>query len=887
MYEYNDLEYLKKELKTDLTKGLENTDASKRLLNNGKNILNGKKKDGFIKIFINQFKDPMIYILLMAIIVSAFLKEIGDSLVIAFVVVVNALIGAFQEVKTEKALEMLKKMSSHKCVVIRGGSRVILDAEDLVKGDLVCLESGNSVCADLRIVESYNLKIDESSITGESKPVIKYADSISESIKTLGDKKNMAYMSTFVVGGHGKGVVVSTGMNTEIGKIANVLNEDSGLTPLQKRLFDLGKLLGVLTVIVCGFLFVLAVIDQRNILDMLVSSISLAVAAIPEGLPAVVTIVLATGVQRMIKVNALVKRLPSVETLGAVSVVCSDKTGTLTENDLRCDGIFENGVYSNRVETDNEMLKMNFKFCNNAQLNFDNQYIGSPIEIALLKVLKQNEFQSKKRVRIEEKEFDSTRKMMSTLYEFDNRNYQFTKGAFDRIVDKCTFQVKGGKIVPFTKNDKMEAFKEMDKQANDAKRILAFSYKENTQKIDESEMVFIGFATFIDPPRKGVKEAVEKFTRAGVKTVMITGDYVKTGLAIAKQIGIAKSENDCISGEEIDALKESEMAEILEKKSVFARVSPQHKVKIIKAFQSNNRIVAMTGDGVNDAPSLKSADIGISMGINGSDVAKEASDMILIDDNFATIETAIEEGRNIYNNIKKSVLFLLSSNFSEIVVMMVAIVLGLPLPLLAIHVLLVNLLTDSIPALALGADLKEEDIMSYPPRDSHESLFANGGLSNTILYGVVMAGLTLFAFSLPSIQECIYYGVPFNINNMKQVLLQNDKLLISQTFAFVTLSLSEVFYAYVARNFNRSVLSKNILANKYLNLATMACIVITGGLVMVEGANEIFKFSRITPITFAVLGLIAVSVALFKELISTMFHVKRLISGRKTQKPQK
>ena len=877
MFEYNDIEYLKNKLKTDLNNGLTNNEAQKRLISNGYNTLEEKKKDTPLKLFFKQLKDPMIYILLVAIVISLFLKEYSDSIVIMVVVVLNACIGMFQEMKTERAIEMLKKMSTHKAQVIREGKKLIIDAKDLVKGDVVFLESGQSVGADIRIVENVNLKIDESSITGESNPVTKSTDKIDSNIKNLGDKSNIAFMSTLIVNGRGKGVVIATGMDTEIGKIASLLKDDNTLTPLQKRLFDLGKLLGIVTVMVCALLFVIALVENRNVLDMLISSISLAVAAIPEGLPAVVTIVLAIGVQRMIKVNAIVRRLPSVETLGAVSVVCSDKTGTLTENKLRCDGIYQCGKYYDHISIKEEKLKFAFALCNNAQKSND-EYIGSPIEIALLKVIDENGVKFEHIKRLEEKEFDSNRKMMSTLNLVDNKKIQFTKGAYDRIIIKCKYILENNIIRELTAKDRNAISKEIDIQAGQAKRILAFAYKENINSIYEQDMIFLGFTTFMDPPRKDVEKAIERFKQAGVKTVMITGDYVKTALAIGKKIGIASDENECISGDEIDSMSQGNLNEIVEKKSIFARVSPKHKARIIEAYQSKNKIVAMTGDGVNDAPSLKKADIGIAMGITGNDVAKEASDMILTDDNFTTIETAIEEGRTIYNNIKKSVLFLLSSNFAEIIVMLIAMLLGLPLPLLAIHILVVNLLTDSIPALALGADIKDEDVMKENPRDRRESLFAGGGLLRTVLYGAIIAILTLLAFALPAMEQCIHYGVEFNLSNMKQVLLEKEILLYSQTCAFIVLSLSELFYAFAARNFKRSVFRKDIFANKYLNASIIAGVLLTFVMIYISPLRSVFKLYQIDLEIFAILICIGGSILLLRELFLNMFHMKQLKS---------
>lgn len=885
MFEYNDIEYLRDKLKTDLEHGLSEKEVIRRQQNNGKNQIEGKKRDGIVKTFFKQLKDPMIYILLVAIVVSVFLKEISDAIVIAVVVVINALIGTFQEIKTERALEMLKKMSSHKCYVIRDGNKKQIDATELVKGDLLCLESGNSVGADVRIIETNNLSIDESSITGESHPVKKSVDKLDRNITSLGDKLNCAYMSTLVIGGHGKGIVVSTGMSTEIGKIANILKEEDSNTPLQKRLFDLGKLLGLLTIGICVLMFGIALLEKRNALDMLISSISLAVAAIPEGLPAVVTIVLAIGVQRMVKVNSIVKKLPSVETLGSVSVVCSDKTGTLTENKLTCDGIYENGLYSNEMKVSDKDFILNMRLCNNAYQEND-EYKGNPVETALLNVLKTQNIVVENFSRLEEKEFDSSRKMMSTLNNVENKKIQYTKGAYDRIIEKCKYIRIHNKNEPLTKEYVEKINQEIDNQANKSKRILAFAYKENVNKISEDNLVFLGFITFIDPPRNGVKKAVERFKEAGVKTIMITGDYIKTAYAIGKEIGIVNDEKECISGDELDKLNDNDMINIVEEKSIFARVSPQHKARIVDALKENGHVVAMTGDGVNDAPSLKKADIGISMGINGSDVAKEASDMILLDDNFSTIETAIEEGRNIYNNIKKSVLFLLSSNFAEIIVMVVAIILGLPLPLLAIHILVVNLLTDSIPALALGADIKDVDIMKENPRDSKETLFAHGGLINTIIYGVLIALLTMLAFLLPSIQECIYYRANFNLLNVKVILESEGLLLRSQTYAFIVLSLSELFYSLSIRNINKSTLTRKIFKNKFLNGAICGGVLLTGVIIFVPVLREVLNLAPISVISFIILISLSASIVFFHELLYPVVSRGTLLYCKNSKKRQ-
>jgi Ca2+-transporting ATPase len=564
--------------------------------------------------------------------------------------------------------------------------------------------------------------------------------------------------------------------------------------------------------------------------------------------------------------------------------VCSDKTGTLTENKLKCRGIYQNGLFEEKTKLNDRMLSLNIKLCNNAYKQ-ENKYFGSPMEIALLSLLDDNNIKVDEYRRLEEKEFNSSRKMMSSLNLIDNLKYQFTKGAYDKIISKCKYIRINGVNKILTSDDIKKLNEQIDIQASDARRILAFAYKENCNHIEEDNMVFLGFITFLDPPREGVKEAIEKFNDAGVKTVMITGDYIKTAFAIGKELGIVSEERECISGEEIDNISDEKLAQIVNDKSIFARVSPMHKARIVTALKNNGAIVAMTGDGVNDAPSLKKADIGIAMGINGSDVAKEASDMILTDDNFTTIETAIEEGRTIYNNIKKSVLFLLASNFSEIIVMIAAIIFSLPLPLLAIHILIVNLLTDSIPALALGADCKDSDIMKEKPRNIKETMFSNGGLANTIIYGVLIAILTMIVFLIPSIQHCLYNGIKFNLVNLRKILSNEDLLLKSQTYAFVVLSLSELFYSLVVRNINKSIIRKDALKNKYLNLSILGGIILTTLMVVIPFIRKILKLSHLGIITMLMLVIISSSIIMLHELLYPIVSRetnKHLIRRKKT-----
>jgi len=877
MYEYNNLDYLKSELKTDLNNGLTNDEASKRLERNGKNILEGKKKNSVFKVFFSQLKDPMIYILLVAIVISFFLKEYSDSIVIIIVVLLNALIGTIQEVKTEKSLEMLKNLNSNKSVVIREGNKHLIDTESLVVGDLILLNSGDKIGADIRIIECDNLKVDESCLTGESNPVNKNNLVIDKSVKNIADKTNLGYMSTLVVSGKGKGVVVAVGMDSEVGKIASLLKEENEeLTPLQKKLAGLGKLLGVLTIAICAFLFIVAIINKRDILEMFISSISLAVAAIPEGLPAVVTIVLALGMQRMAKVKMAVKRLPSVETLGAVNVVCSDKTGTITENKLKCVNVYENGTLKEGNTIDDLYFKMNASLCNNAYLD-EEEYFGSAIECELKRIIKEENDTFSKYKRVKEKEFNSERKMMSVINLVEGRNTQFTKGAFDKIINKCSHLKEGKTESLLTEFKKEKIRKIVDEESSKGKRILAFSYRDVNSEIVEENMIFLGFLCFFDPPREGVRESVSRFKEAGVKSVMITGDYYKTAFSIARDVGIASSYNECISGEEIDKLDDKEFEKIIDTKSVYARVTPSHKTKIVETLKKKGNIVAMTGDGVNDAPSLKRADVGISMGINGSEVSKEASDMVLLDDNFSTIEKAIEEGRVIYSNIKKTILFLLSSNFAEIIVMIVALVLGLPLPLLATHILLVNLLTDSIPALSLGVDNKDKDVMKEKPRKGDEGLFSDRGVLKTFIYGFIIAILTLIAYFLPTIIELINFGKEISLNEIKILLnTREDILLRGQTFAFITLSMSELFYSLVVRNIRKSVFRKDLLVNKWLNLAIIMGAIITL-IIIYSPLNKVLNVASVGLKEFIALMIISLSVLFIHELVLFAFHMKQKV----------
>ena len=850
MFEQKKISDCEKELKTNFEKGLSAKEAEVRLQRNGKNALDEGKKKSVFSIFVSQLNDPMIYILFVAIIISISLKEISDAIIIVAVVLLNAIIGTVQESKAEKALEALKKMSSPMCVVKRDGHLIEIKAEDLVSGDIVEIEAGRTIPADLRIIESNNLKIEEASLTGESVPVIKDASVVFDKDIPVGDRINMAYMSTNVVNGRGVGVVISTGMNTQVGKIASLIkNEKDEMTPLQKRLADLGKILGILAVVLCVALFVIALIQGRDIKMMLISAISLAVAAIPEGLPAVVTIVLALGVQRMVKVNTIVRKLPSVETLGAVSVVCSDKTGTLTQNKMTVKKMYcSKKISDTSRDVGYELLIEGLVLCNDSVAD-ENGVIGDPTEVALIELGKKfnvlKDQLNRKYPRVNELPFDSERKMMTTQHAYGNLKRSYTKGAIDVIIKRCTKIYDSGKIRDLNKEDLEKIDDAVREMSSDALRVLALGYKE-TESLNEEDLIFVGLVGMIDPPRPEAKEAVSTFKEAGITTIMITGDHKETAFAIARDLGIAENIDQCINGEQLDKLTQEELNKKVLDLRVFARVSPEHKVMIVKAFKANDKIVSMTGDGVNDAPSLKAADIGIAMGITGTDVAKGAADMVLSDDNFASIEKAIEEGRTIYSNIKKSVLFLLSSNFAEVIAMFVAILIGLPVPLIAIHVLWVNLLTDSVPALALGSDPKENDVMKDKPRNPKDSLFAHGGLKFTLFYGLLIATLTLVAFLSIPCAELNRLGTSINYGAIKDILNDNQDILMrAQTFAFTTLAISELFHAVGMRNLRKSFIRRDIFNNKLMIIAVSLGLFLQILVTEVAALNDFFKTTRL------------------------------------------
>ncbi len=806
--------------------GLSDEEAAGRLAKDGPNALPEKAPPTTLQRFLSQLKDPMIYVLLAAAVISVLLHEYSDALIILAVILINAVVGTLQEGKAERALDALKKMSSPSAVVRRGGAIKEILAKELVKGDIVLLDAGRVVPADLRLLESASLKVEESALTGESVPVEKSAEFVAQGEVPLGDRINMAYMSTAVTYGRGEGVVTGTGRDTEMGKIATMIEDaENAMTPLQKRLADLSKLLGILAILICVAMFGIAVLQKRDMVEMLLTAISLAVAAVPEGLPAVVTIVLALGVQRLVKVNTIVRRLPAVETLGAVSVVCSDKTGTLTQNKMTVVEIFEDDHLAKAEEADYPTFKTiieGMALCTDASI-VDGQRVGDPTELAFLDLAAKYDVHKPtleaNYPRVNEKAFDSDRKLMTTVHRTGERIIAYTKGATDELLARCSEIIDDGLPRPITEEDK-RAIREVARgMATRALRVLSLALRYDDQSASENNLCYMGMMGMIDPPRPEAKEAVDNFKKAGVTTVMITGDHRDTAFAIAKELGIADSELQCLTGEELDKMTGEQLAERAPDIRVYARVSPSNKVQIVNAIQSRGKIVSMTGDGVNDAPSLQAADIGVAMGITGTDVAKGAADIVLTDDNFATIRHAIEEGRGIYANIKKTVLFLLSSNLGEVFSMFTAILLGLLAPLRSVHILWVNLITDSLPALALGSDAKPAGIMEEPPRDANESLFANGGYAITIGYGLLIGALTLGAFLLSPVQALLRAGTPISIASIDSILKTGDMLAHAQTYAFCTLAMSQLFHAIGMRDVNHFAIGPNLFKNKMMLFA--------------------------------------------------------------------
>lgn len=853
---------------TDITNGLSSKAAEELLSKNGKNKLIAKKKKTLLELFLSQINDVMIYILIAAALISTFVGEVSDSIIIVIVILINAIIGVVQENKAEKALEALKSLSTPKALVKRDGKILEIPSEDVVLGDLVIIDAGRYIPADLRLIESINLKIDESAFTGESVPAEKDASIVlAKNDVSIGDKLNMAFMSTLATYGRGSGIVVSTGMDTEIGKIAKMLDtENDNITPLQKNLAHLGKILGIGAVSISILMFIISMFQGRDFLQMFMTSISLAVAAIPEGLPATVAIVLALGVQRMSKENAIIRKLPAVETLGSVNIICSDKTGTLTLNKMTVKKAFIN---NNSIDIDELNLNKNedkllvegMILCNDAT-STDESKSGDPTEIALVDVgNKFNLFKdplNSQHKRVNEIPFDSDRKLMTTVNIYENKYRVFTKGAIDNILKISTKILKDDTVLPLNDEEKALILSESNKMSDSALRVLALAYKDinasSENSILEDNLIFIGFMGMIDPPRKEVKNSIATSKAAGIRTVMITGDHKNTAFAIGNELGISNDISEALSGSEIDSYSQEEFNKIVNNYNIFARVSPEHKVKIVKALKSHGNIVSMTGDGVNDAPSLKFADIGVAMGITGTDVAKGAADMILTDDNFSTIVKAIEEGRNIFNNIKKSIVFLLSSNLGEVITLFIAILLNWSSPLLPIHILWINLITDSLPALALGVDPKDPNVMSEAPRNPKDNLFSNGTGATLIILGIIIGFTTLLAFK---VGEYLY----------------PNSLVHAQTISFVVLSGSQLILSLSMRSEKESVFKIGIFKNKKLLGAIFIGIILQISIISIPPIAKIFNVFSLTLKDWIFVSLLAMIPFTFFE-ISKLFRKK-------------
>lgn len=851
------------ELKTNETEGLTSSEAEERLKEHGNNELAGKKPESLLVRFLKQFADVLIIILIIAGVVSIIVEpsEWIESLIIFIVILINACIGVYQENKAEKSLEALEKMSAPLCKVIRDGKVVQLSTKNLVPGDIVVFEAGDYIPADARIIEAVNLQVDESALTGESVPVEKHAEVIEENEVPLGDQKNMVFSSTFVTKGRGIGIVTKTGMNTEIGKIAGMLiKEDNTKTPLQMKLAQVAKVIGFLCIIICIVVFVLEYLVTKDILESFKTSVALAVAAIPEGLAAVVTIVLSIGVSKMAKQNAIVKKLPAVETLGSTSVVCSDKTGTLTQNKMTVVEIYRNEIKKPQeelTEEEKELIQY-FALCCDAKINIVDgveQRIGDPTETALIEANNLYGKSIDSIRRLADVPFDSDRKMMSVLVEINGKFVLITKGAPDIVIKNSI-------------NDGLEyALQVNNNMAVRALRVLAVAvrvFDKLPNHIDENlekDMTFIGLVGMIDPSRPEVKDAITIATKAGLRTIMITGDHITTAIAIAKDLGILREGHKAISSDDLKKLTDEELFEHIEEYSVYARVAPEDKVRIVNAWQRKGKVVAMTGDGVNDSPALKTADIGCAMGITGTDVAKEAADMILVDDNFATIIDAVQEGRGIYDNIKKCVTYLLSSNIGEVLAIFLASLISLifdpnfGIPLLPIHLLWINLITDSLPAIGLGMEKADDSLMELPPRPKTEGFFANNLFVKIALEGMVIGLLTLVSYYIGS--------------------LTSEE--VGHTMAFMTLGTCQLFHSYNTKS-NHTVFSKKTFNNKVLNLAVLLGFVLQLCVIYIPGVNNVvFQFESLS---IANLG---ISLGLAFVIVIVMEIAKLFKNNKKTK----
>ena len=860
------LQELEKEFSSNLNVGLNDEQVVKNRDVYGVNALEEKKKTPMILKFLAEFKDPLIIILIIAAIVSIIIDphEWVESLIIMIVVLVNAILGLYQENKAEKSLEALQKMSAATCKVYRNGSLQTIETKELVVGDIIYVEAGDSIPADARIIDCSNLKVEEAALTGESVPVNKHSDYIEEDDIPLGDRKNCLFSSTYVTNGKANAIVTAVGMSTEIGKIASMLSEQKEeLTPLQHKLNKVGSSIGILCLIVCAVVFVMEMFtvnwDWSKFADAFKIAVSLAVAAIPEGLATVVTIVLSIGVTKMSKQNAIVKKLPAVETLGSCNVICSDKTGTLTQNKMTVTKIYTDSIkeFENLTEYDKKMI-LYFAICCDASIKTEHGKvvrIGDPTELALLDLnLAYGEDINNYR-RLLDLPFDSERKLMTTVIKVDEKYVAITKGAPDRVINLSTDEAA-------EKEAALAANKEM---ASNALRVLALAIKEfdhmPTAEDLEYDMNLIGLVGMIDPARPEVKDSIKIATKAGIKTVMITGDHIVTACAIAKELGILKEGDRAITSQELDLLDDDYLAEHIHEFSVFARVAPKDKVRIVEAWQKRDAICAMTGDGVNDAPALKKAEIGCAMGITGTDVSKEAADMILTDDNFSTIVSAVKEGRGIYDNIRKCVKYLLSSNIGEVLTIFVASLLGVvgfltgedATPLAAMHLLWINLITDSLPAFGIGMEEAEDTVMEQKPRPKNEGFFANGYIWKICVEGVIIGGVTLVAYLIGNL------------------VFKNHML--GQTMAFLTLSSTQLFHAYNVKS-HHSVFSPKSYKNKFMNFAFIVGFALQVAVIYIPGIQDLFEFAPLSIAQFGICIGLSLVMVVIQEIMKLVNKIR-------------
>ncbi len=845
MWQALNLSEVKQKLKTNYQYGLTNEEAEKRFQEYGENKLEDKPKDNLFVKFIKQFNDFMIIILIIASIVSALIEKVQgsndylDSIIIIAIVVFNAIMGIVQEAKAEKSLDALKKMTAPVVKVRREGRVKQINSSELVPGDIVILEAGNFVPADCRLISSFNLKVEESSLTGETVPVEKNATILLNEKTSIGDCLNMVFATTVIVNGHGEAVVTETAMNTKVGKIAKmIITNESPETPIQRKLSEVGKTLGIACLGICALIFFIGLIKRISPIEMFMTSVGLAVAAIPEGLPAIVTIVLSIGVTKMAKKNSIIRKLPAVETLGSSSVICSDKTGTLTQNKMQVVQVL---TPSSKLQSNNENTNFIVELatlCTDAEIYYDEgkaNVTGDPTEVAIVnecyKLGKTKKGLCNQFERINDIPFDSSRKLMTTIHKIGNRYRIITKGAPDVLIKKCSKYYLDNQISSMGTSIMKVIEDQNERMAQSALRVIAVAYKDVDvlpNKIEsnyiENDLIFTGLIGMIDPPREGVKEAIATCRKAGIKTVMITGDHITTANAIASELGILRKNDLSITGSELDRIPKDEFKKNIMKYSVFARVTPEHKVEIVKAFQSTGAVVAMTGDGVNDAPALKNADIGIAMGLNGTDVAKNAADMVLTDDNFVTIVEAVKYGRTIFNNIRKAIHFLIATNVGEIVTIFLGLLIGMRSPLLAIQLLWINLITDSLPAIALGLENPEKNIMAEKPRNPKKSIFADGLWGRILVEGSMIGILNLFAFT---VGKSLY------------------NLEVGRTMAFVSLGLLELVHSFNIRS-EESIFKTGLFQNKFLMFAFIGGAFLQTIVVLVPQFAEVFKLTSLT-----------------------------------------